>query len=175
MTPEQEWKGPCGAPIYENGKMVAICGVGNCQTHRHIEPEPEVRGEDWEQRFDKEVAELSNPFFLDNADGYVGLFGYKTMRGNEIFTVTDWGHIKQFIKETRAAAYKQGRFDEAEVCGFDRGFIEGLTEALTLVKEKKYHVWDKGYKSEMIKNYHRGLDAAITAIQSKITSIREEV
>lgn len=30
---EKEWRGSCGAPIYDSGKMVAACVVTNCQTH----------------------------------------------------------------------------------------------------------------------------------------------
>lgn len=31
---EEEWKGPCGAIVYEGERPVGACGVMNCQTHK---------------------------------------------------------------------------------------------------------------------------------------------
>src|SRR3990167_7862997 len=56
------------------------------------------------EEFDKKVRELKNPDNAFSADGDTGTydFGYRTVRGSEIFTVVDFGNIKSFIRQALA-------------------------------------------------------------------------
>ena len=74
----------------------------------HTTQEKTVEG--WEQEFDKEISELDNPHYLDNANGDVARFGYKTETDNGwIYTIPDWGNVKEFIRSTREEAKREER------------------------------------------------------------------
>lgn len=93
-----------------------------------------------DEKFDEKVKELSNPFYLDNADGDTADFGYKTLRDNEIFTITDWGNVKKFLHEAIASAKEEGRREALEKLGelkgrvhsfFGEEYREGWNNAIT--------------------------------------------
>lgn len=51
----------------------------------------------YNEEFEEKINELNNTHdFTKDKDGVVHEFGYKTLRGNEIFTIVDWDNIKQF-------------------------------------------------------------------------------
>ncbi len=112
--------------------------------------EPEVRGEEWEKKlFDFIAQYLSLENYID---------------------------LKKFVNETRTEAYIQGRLDESEVFGHNKRYLAGLTEALTLVTDRRNTLYMKGVA--MFKQRY-AVDLALKEledeIKSKITSIREEV
>lgn len=66
-------------------------------------PTPSLsEGEEWEEEFDKRVPPRglhpSAGDFNENGESEIKEFGYKRLVGDEIFTVTDWGNIKTFIR-----------------------------------------------------------------------------
>lgn len=82
-------------------------------------PSPQIpeKEEGWSERFDEKVNEVRrDTHWGSDQDGPIHDFGLKTQRNgmvtNELFTVTDWGHVKKFIAaeitRARTEAYRQG-------------------------------------------------------------------
>jgi len=60
------------------------------------------QGKQWEETFDEEVNKLRRVVLLYEGDSKTYPFGFKSRIQDLTFTVTDWGNIKEFIKETIA-------------------------------------------------------------------------
>jgi hypothetical protein len=141
MTREQKCCEKCICPT---AGEYCSCRDSSCTCHT----EPEVRGEEWEQKLDDVESELWYPYKYPESK-------YEL----------DPEKVKQFIRETRAAAYR-----------------EGLTEALTLLEGMK--VPEMGYQdrpffgTSAARNFaareNEVIERVSSEIQSKITSIRED-
>jgi len=88
--------------------------------------------EEWEEEFNEKM----NVLRRDMGTKKVYDFGYKTQRGKELFTVTNWGNIKDFIRtiltrERRAVAEE---IKEMTKC------VEGDAHALMVYDEICYYV-----------------------------------
>lgn len=148
----------------------------------HQAPATVPMGE-WETEFDAKVKELDSPRFLDNKDGEVAYFGYKTIRVmknyREVFTVTDWGNIKSFIARHLLAATQRGR-EEAEKIWKPRtevSYKEGWDAARTtlidtLVEEIGDMVIEPRYMTDSTDEYrNRAVNEVLSLLRSKRESI----
>lgn len=138
------------------GKLVEVA-CGNEGTNHYIctrcDKACDVQAkakETWVKEFEQAVPPLQ-VFLEDGEETECFKFGYKYCKGSEIFTVTDWGNIKEFIRETREEAKREEReriknlvgqlYDggleerEGEVTGYGQAFIEGFREAKSQMVE----------------------------------------
>lgn len=60
---------------------------------------------EWEKEFDDEVSRLRRDLGTET----IYKFGYKHRIGNELFTVTDWGNVKSFIRSLLSSENKRAR------------------------------------------------------------------
>ncbi len=89
----------------------------------------------WEKRFDEKRNELRNiPPLGDGVDSEIVEFGYKTQRGNELFSVVDWGNIKAFIASEIATAYNQGKEEVVKAIDEEKRQVQMFLDEA--VKEK---------------------------------------
>jgi hypothetical protein len=86
----------------------------------------------WEAKFDEEVKELDDGIGAMHHD-----FGYKMRKGDEIFTVPDWGNIKQFISQLleKQVGKIVEEIEGFRVTSFKTNGQEGQTE-----REIKYQI-----------------------------------
>lgn len=84
------------------------------------------------KEFEEKVDELhTTQDFTNGEDGRTYEFGYKTLRGNEIFTVTDMGNIKNFLSKA-LDQYAEARVKE--VSSKDKAFEIGNEELMNAVR-----------------------------------------
>ena len=77
--------------------------------------------------FDEKYWELKNADdFQENGESGIYEFGYKVKIENEIFTITDWGNIKKFIKLV---------WDEAEKAGIESVNLPEYNHSKCPIKE----------------------------------------
>jgi hypothetical protein len=89
--------------------------------------------ERWGKEFDENVNELRRDLAEGDGEGEVHKFGYKVKRGNELFTVPDWGNVKSFIRSLLESARKEER-EKAEKNQVEADI--GWSEATAKLAEK---------------------------------------
>jgi hypothetical protein len=88
---------------------------------------------DWEREFDKARPEQSwMPKQISKEEqSEVRPFGYKYFSNGNVHEVTDWGHIKSFIRDLLTKADQEGY-----ARGFEKGKQEGREEAYDYMYDK---------------------------------------
>lgn len=173
------------------------CGMTWCPCHTQTVPDKETESESrkptkptnnttddaaptnngWEEEFDKNLPP-SGVDWREKTESEIYQFGYKVLRGNEIFTVVDWANIKKFISTLLTAEREKVKNHEQMLSRGDISFHrerhrnEGRTQTkdaiLSLIegmrKVKVPNVYQGSHK--MI-----GWNAALTDLASKIADI----
>jgi len=152
---------PSGEEHEQDDKLVSYC---RCNHHRddhldglacsfcncyYFHPSFTPSGE-WEKRFDEKRRSIDDAnFYGANDDSEVTEFGYKTKRPSsdessvEVFTITDWGNIKSFIRteltkakaDTKAECVRKIEILREGPMYFGQGGNGALTAAIHSLQE----------------------------------------
>lgn len=131
----------------------------------------------WEEEFDKNLPP-SGVDWREKTESEVHQFGYKVLRGNEIFTVVDWGNIKKFISTLLTAEREKAQniAINAHETGRDIGRQEGRTQTkeaiLSLIKGMEQDninpATELPYYKEFNKGHVAGYNSALTDLSYKL-------
>lgn len=110
------------------GYHVHICKYQNTKGCEHCQPPSSVQ--EWEKDWDKKVNELRNADFKSEKPVDFG-YRYTNAVSDEIYSATDWGHIKSFISNLLLKQKEQYR---KEIEKYFKGLI--LIPNPQLTKEK---------------------------------------
>lgn len=105
----------------------------------------------WEESYFKN--QPTRDLLFEGDESPVSYFGYKVRKGREIFTIVDWGNIKEFIRTTIASEVDKERVKVIEE-------IEKIVTPLLTGENhnKKYNV--------MIDAFRAGIETCLETIAS---------